>query len=174
MEKIKKKEKEVERLNKKLNYLAKQTTKYLDQEQEGYIIPDEGEETNKFQQEKMKEFLPSFNSNNIFDLALPHGPFKVKFSNNGRRLLLAGRSSAAVLNWKNKEMQCEINLDKQEKIKDITFINNDNMIALSQEESLGIFDNQGLEIHNLTKYYKPRFLQDLPYHYLLVSSTKNK
>ena len=67
-----------------------------------------------------------------------------------------------------------INLDDQEKIKDITFINNDNMFALSQEESLGIYDNQGLEIHNLTKYYKPRFLQDLSYHYLLVSSTKNK
>lgn len=174
MEKFKRKQKEIEYANKKLSSFAKQNTKYLEPEQEGYIIPDEGEETNKLEQEKIKQFIPNYNVENIFDLTLPSGPFSIDYSSNGRRLLLKGKNTASIINWRDKDVISEINLEESETIRDGKFINNDNMIALSQEDSVCIYDNQGLEVHNLTNYYKPRFLENLPFHYLLVCSTKNK
>jgi len=169
-----KKEREIEKLNKKLNRITKQNVKYLDQEQEGYILPDEGEETNKFSQSQIKDYVPNYNVKNIFDLTLPKGPFKIDFSSNGKSLLLGGRNSSAILDWKTKDLKCDLSLGDEEKIKDLKFINNDNMFAVSQEENLCIYDTQGIEIHSLSQFSKPKFLENLQYNYLLSWSTKNK
>lgn len=175
MEKLNRKQRDTDKLNKRLNYISRQNTKYLDQEQEGYIVPDEGEETKKLEQEKIKDFIPNYNAENIFSLKLPKGPFNVEYSSNGRKLLLSGRNCATIMDWKSKDIISELILDQEnDRIKDAKFINNDNMYALSQNESLCIYDAQGIEIHNLNQYYKPKFLENLPYHYILVSSTKNK
>lgn len=172
--KIELKIKDKDKLNKQLSYKAKQSTKYLDQEQEGYIIPEEGEETNKMNQEFLKSFLPEYNKSNIFDLNLPHGPFSIDFSSNGLSLLLSSRKAVSVLDWKNKDITAEVELEKDEKIFESKFINGDRMFALSQRERLMIYDNQGIEIHSLDAFAHPRFLQDLPYHFLLACSLKNK
>jgi U3 small nucleolar RNA-associated protein 7 len=174
MDKNFKKERDTERLNKKLNKISNQNTKYLSQEQEGYIQADEGEETNKFSQEFMKDYIPNYNAQNIFDLKLPKGPFQVDFSTTGKDLLLMNRNSASVLDWKSKDPFSEVNLDEEEKIFNGCFINNNNMFCLSQTETLNFYDKQGIEIHSLSQFSKPKFLQNLPYHYLLAWSTKNK
>lgn len=174
MERLNKfKEKEQLKINKKVQYVTKQNTKYLDQEQEGYIQTEDGEFSNKFSQEQIKEYLPNYNKNCIFDLTLPKGPFHIDFSSNGQKMLLHGRESSAIMSWKTKDLLCEVSLP-EERIHSGKFINNDNMFALSQEESLNIYDLQGIEIHNLQQHSKPRFLENLPYHFLIVWSTKNK
>eukprot|EP00340_Litonotus_pictus_P008933 CAMPEP_0170516358 /NCGR_PEP_ID=MMETSP0209-20121228/2588_1 /TAXON_ID=665100 ORGANISM="Litonotus pictus, Strain P1" /NCGR_SAMPLE_ID=MMETSP0209 /ASSEMBLY_ACC=CAM_ASM_000301 /LENGTH=510 /DNA_ID=CAMNT_0010801205 /DNA_START=14 /DNA_END=1546 /DNA_ORIENTATION=- len=173
MDRIKKKEKETVKLNKKLSYISKQNVKYLDQEQQGYIIPDEGEETNKLNQEAIKDLLPNYNAENIFSLTLPKGPFKLDYSANGKKMLLSGRNSSAVMNWKSKEMISEVVLGDEDKIRGAKFINNDNMFALSQNENLCIYDTQGIEIHSLSQHSNPMFMENLPFHYLLAWSTKN-
>ena len=47
--------------------------KYLENEPDGYMIPENpNEKTLKYNQEYLKKNLPKYNSNNIFDLDLPH------------------------------------------------------------------------------------------------------
>lgn len=165
---------ETDKLNKNLTYKAKQATKYMDQEQDGYIIPDEGEQTNKMPQQYLQSFIPEYNSKNIFDLTLPHGPFNIDFSQNGVSLLLSSRKGTTLLDWKAKDIKAEVDLEKNERIYDCKFINGDRLFALSQRERLMIYDNQGLEIHSLDSFPSPRYLEDLPYHFLLACSLKNK
>ena len=173
MEKLRNKEKNTSKLNKKLQNINRNNVKYLDQEQVGYIIPDEGEQTNKFDQDLIKTLVPNYNIKNSFDLNLPKGPFLIDFSLNGNKLLISGRSSAAVLNWKTKTSLCQVDLEEKQKISSVKFMNND-MFAMSLENELCIYDNQGIELHNLNQFSKPKFIEHLPYHYLLTWSTKNK
>lgn len=54
--------KETDKLNKNLSYKAKQANKYMDQEQDGYILPEQGEQTNKMSQKYLETFIPEYNS----------------------------------------------------------------------------------------------------------------
>lgn len=172
--KIDNKIREADKVKKHVAWQARQSNKYMDQEQEGYIIPDEGEETNKMPQNFISKHLPKYISDNIFDLKLRSGPFHVDFSENGNSLLLSGRKSASIIEWKSKDMKSELELEDTDKITDAKFINGDRMYALSQRERLMIYDNQGLELHSLDAFPSPRYLENLPYHFLLVCSLKNK
>jgi U3 small nucleolar RNA-associated protein 7 len=172
--KIENKIKETIRLNKNLSYKAKIANKYLDQEQEGYIIPEEGEETNKMSQKYISNYLPSYNIQHLYSLTLPNGPFKIDFSSNSNSLLLCSRLSSSIIDWKKKDLKCQNEYDKHENIFDCKFINGDRLFALSQKERLFIYDNQGIEIHSLDTFPSPRYLENLPYHFLLVVSMKNK
>ena len=164
------------KLNKFLAYKAKQANQFLDLEQEGFIIPDEGEETNKMSQDYIKNFLPNYNVKNIFNLHLPKGPFNIDFSNNGTSLLLCSRVCSSLIDWKEKDNISTVDLsdNKSERIIKGKFINGDRMFALSQREKLYIYDREGLEIHSLDRFSNPRYLENLPYHFLLVCSLKNK
>ncbi len=107
-------------------------------------------------------------------IIVPHGPFNIDFSQNGVSLLLSSRKSVSILDWKTKDLKAEVELDKNERIYDCKFINGDRLFSLSQRERLMIYDNQGLEIQSLDSFPNPRFLEDLPYHFLLACSLKNK
>ena len=154
--------------NNKLNY------KYLDNEPDGYIIPEnKNEKTLKYSQDYLKSVLPKYNSDNIFDLELPeNGPFNIDYTANGKYLLLGGeKGNISMLDWKEKNLILDFNVES--KISSIKFLHNDSMFAVGQSDHLYIYDNQGIELHSLDYIPSPLFLEFLPYHFLLVSALKN-
>ena len=130
--------------NNKLNY------KYLDNEPDGYIIPENSnEKTLKYSQDYLKSVLPKYNSDNIFDLELPeNGPFNIDYTANGKYLLLGGeKGNISMLDWKEKNLILDFNVES--KISSIKFLHNDSMFAVGQSDHLYIYDNQGIELHSL-------------------------
>ena len=151
----------------------KRNVKYLDQENDGYLLAEENEKTLKISQDYLKENLPKYNIDNVFDLNLESGPYSLDFSKNGSHLLLAGeKGHVALMNWREKNLECEIQVG--EKIRTACFLHNETMFAIAQRKKLYIYDRQGIELHSLDYHAFPKYLEYLPYHFLLVSGLKNK
>lgn len=163
-----------QRINKVIIDESKRNLRYLEQENEGYLVPEnEREKTLKISQEYLKENLAKYNVDNVFDLKLQSGPYSIDYSRNGTHLLLAGeKGHIAMMNWREKNLECEIQIG--EKIRAACFMHNETMFAVAQRKKLYIYDRQGIELHNLDYHPYPKFLQYLPYHFLLVSGLKNK
>ena len=163
----------VDRIEKVLKKDNWQNNKYLEQEGEGYMIAEDGEKTLKVSQNYLKENMPKYNKNNIFDLNLNYGPYYIDYSFNGSHLLLAGeKGHISVLNWREKELVTEFKVN--EKVRSAKFLQNETMIAVAQKNKLYIYDKQGIELHSLDYQPRPKFLEYLPYHFLMVSGLKNK
>lgn len=163
-----------ERIKKVITQEKRRAITYLDQEPDGYILPEnENEKTLKFSQDALKQHLPKYNRDNIFDLALNYGSYSVDFTPNGSTLLIAGeKGHLALLDWRNKDLISEFRVD--EKVYTAKFLHNDTMVAVAQKSKLFIYDKQGLELHALDYHPEPRYLEFLPYHFLLVSGLKNR
>eukprot|EP00826_Nyctotherus_ovalis_P038886 TRINITY_DN3683_c0_g1_i4.p1 TRINITY_DN3683_c0_g1~~TRINITY_DN3683_c0_g1_i4.p1 ORF type:complete len:507 (-),score=145.49 TRINITY_DN3683_c0_g1_i4:148-1668(-) len=134
----------------------------------GYLIPEDNEQTLKFQQEQLKDLLPYANVHNIFDLELEHGPYYLDYTRNGKYLLLGGRKGhVAILDWKAKNLLSEFTI--KDRIRDICWLHNETLMAVAQRKQVYIYDNAGIEIHCLKQHLHPNSLEYLPYHYLLVT-----
>jgi len=138
----------------------------------GYIQPEKGEHTWEYKQHDIKEAVDLNSANKIFDLTLNEfGPYTLKYSPNGRYILLGGRKGhVALFDWFNSTLMCELHLN--ESVHDIAFFHNETMFAVAQKERLFIYDKNGVEIHSLKNHWLPRKLEFLPYHFLLVSGGK--
>ena len=79
-----------QKLQKLIHQEAKRNFQYLENDPDGYIIPEnENEKTIKVTQDYLKSTLPKYNSDNIFDISLPsNGPFYIDYTRNGKYLLI--------------------------------------------------------------------------------------
>ena len=66
-----------------------------------------------------------------------------------------------------QDLICEFHAE--DRVYDCTFLHDWDMFAAAQNKYLHIYDSQGTELHCMRTIRKPRFLEFLPYHYLLVS-----
>jgi len=55
-------------------------------------------------------------------------------------------------------------------VRDATFLHNEGMFALAQKKNLFFYDSNGIELHCLHDQIEPKYLEFLPYHFLLVST----
>jgi U3 small nucleolar RNA-associated protein 7 len=163
-----------EKINKSVTQENKRNLRYLEQENEGYLVAEnEKDKTLKITQDYLKANLPKYNIDNVFDLNLQSGPYNVSFSKNGTHLLLSGeKGHISMMDWREKNLECEVQVG--EKIRTACFLHNETMFAVAQRKKLYIYDRQGIELHNLDYHPYPKFLEYLPYHFLLVSGLKNK
>lgn len=69
-----------------------------------------------------------------------------------------------------QDLICEFHVDNR--VYDSTFLHDWDLFAVAQQKYLHIYDSQGTELHCLREIQRPRFLQYLPYHYLLASITE--
>lgn len=91
---------EVRRKEKKIKYASQQAARaeLLLHEEGGFLEAEEDEFTGQFRQEEIKRSVDITSAAKQFDLALQFGPYAIKYSRNGRKMLI-GRWKLMV-SWK--------------------------------------------------------------------------
>ncbi len=99
------------------------------------------------------------------------GPYSIDYTRNGQVLGIAGeKGHCAIFDWKTKNLKCEFNV--KETVRDIKFLLDEKLYALAQKKYVYLYDLNGIEVHRLKNHFEPLHLEYLPYHYLLVSSSR--
>lgn len=163
------------REQKKFDYAIKQSARaeILLNEEDGYLLPDEGEETTEFTQDDIKRNVDITSATKSFKLDLKEfGPYKTNYTRNGRHLLLGGKKGhIAALDWLSKKLYCEFSV--MEEIYDIKWLHMETLFAVAQKQWVHFYDNKGTEIHCVKKMQKVNQLEFLPYHFLLASGSSD-
>ena len=147
-------------------------TKVLLTESNGYIEPDEGENTARISQKTLKTLVPLYSTQRMFELKLKFGGYFIDYTQNGSFLALAGQQGhISLLNWRDHKLLTEFHT--KELVRDIKFLQNELLFAVAQRKSLFIYDHQGQEVHHLKNHVEPQKIEFLPYHYLLVSANNH-
>ncbi|CRK88332.1 CLUMA_CG002111, isoform A, partial [Clunio marinus] len=181
-EKIKKKnietsffKRKISRQEEKYEFAVKQAARaaILMHEDEGYLIPDEGEDTTEFTQDDIKQNVDITSASKIFKLNLDQfGPYKINYTRNGRHLLLGGkRGHIAAFDWITKKLNCEFSV--MEEIYDVKWLHLETLFAVAQKKWVHFYDNKGTEIHCVKRMHNVNQLEFLPYHFLLASGSSD-
>ncbi|CAH2074388.1 unnamed protein product, partial [Iphiclides podalirius] len=160
----------LQKKEKKFNYAQEQAARseILHTEGQGLIEVGDGEKTTTVSQKVIAENVDIAAATKIFELNLEFGPYRAKYSRNGRHLLLGSKKGhLAAFDWVTKKLHFEINV--MESIHDISWLHVETMVAAAQKEWLYIYDNTGTELHCVKKIDKILRLEYLPYHFLLAA-----
>jgi U3 small nucleolar RNA-associated protein 7 len=140
-------------------------------EHDAGLIEVEGdlERTWKVRQSDIKDAVGVETAKKGFELKLDGmGPYKARYTRNGRNLLLAGKKGhIATMEWRDGKLGCEMQLG--EHVRDAIWLHNSNSFAVAQARKVYIYDHTGMELHQLDAHTDPLFLEFLPYHFLLAS-----
>ncbi|KAH8705636.1 putative small nucleolar ribonucleoprotein complex subunit [Talaromyces proteolyticus] len=137
----------------------------------GFLEPEgELEKTYKVRQDDIKENIGIEVAKKGFELKLEDfGPYRADYTRNGKNLLLAGRKGhIATMDWRAGKLGCELQLG--ETIRDAKWLHNNQYFAVAQQKYVYIYDHSGAELHCLNKHVEARYLEFLPYHFLLASA----
>ena len=134
----------------------------------GFVEAEGMEKTFKFTQDQIKANVDKASARKIFDLSLEYGPYRMRYSRNGRHLLLGGQKGhLALMEWASGKLKTELYVN--ESTRDVSFLHNETLFAVAQKKYVFIYDNKGLEVHRLKHHIEPLRLEFLPYHLLLAS-----
>nr|XP_013180882.1 unnamed protein product [Papilio xuthus] len=97
------------------------------------------------------------------------GPIYVKYTDSGRHLAIRN-DSGFVSSLDTHTMKLHFEEDFKEKLYDMSYLHNEDYIAVAQESCLFIYNKQGVELHAVRENNKAYKLEFLPYHFLLVSA----
>ncbi|XP_013190083.1 WD repeat-containing protein 46 [Amyelois transitella] len=160
----------LKRREKKLNFAQEEAARaeILLTEEKGSLDVGEDRKTTAITQKIIADSVDIAAATKIFELNLEFGPYRAKYSRNGRHLLLGGRKGhVAAFDWVTKKLHCEMNV--MESIHDVSWLHVETMLAVAQKEWLYIYDNTGIELHCLKKMDKILRMEFLPYHFLLAA-----
>lgn len=114
-------------------------TEVLLNEQEGYI---DAEDVDDLSQSEICANVDITSATKHFSLNLNQfGPYRMKYSENGKHLLLGGRKGhVASIDWITKNLGCEMNV--MEEVANVSWLHNENMFAVAQKSYVHIYDNK--------------------------------
>lgn len=143
----------------------------LHTEEGGFLeAENEMERTKNVTQEELKKMLPENNVKNIYDLTLTEaGPYEQFYDRSGRMSVLLGKSTGHVAVMDNHTMALKTEFNVKERCRTGTFLHNTNLFAIAQKNFVYIYDDQGIEIHEMKDHQDVTQLQYLPHHWLLAS-----
>ncbi|KAF8607550.1 WD40 repeat-like protein [Ceratobasidium sp. AG-I] len=149
--------------------LREDATTYLAAEQGGKMeVETELERTWKTTQSEIVEAVGSGSVVGRKEWRWDVGPYRVRYSRNGRHMAVAGRGGHVITSeWQEDKIHSEIQL--RETARDITFLQDHTMYAVAQKKYAFIYDQNGVELHRLKSIVEPTRLEFLPYHWLLAS-----
>eukprot|EP00038_Savillea_parva_P028332 m.64414 g.64414 ORF g.64414 m.64414 type:complete len:552 (+) comp8223_c0_seq1:251-1906(+) len=138
-------------------------------EEAGYLEAEGMEKTYKFTQKELRGAVDVASARKVFDLKLDSfGPYAVRFTRNGRHLLLGGeKGHLGLVDWKTGALRSETFVE--DKVRDVTWLHDDTMFATAQSRATYVYDNTGAEVYVLRNHVDPLCLEFLPYHFLLAS-----
>ncbi|RAO66854.1 uncharacterized protein BHQ10_002866 [Talaromyces amestolkiae] len=140
----------------------------------GFLEPEaELERTYKVRQDEIRENVGIEVAKKGFELKLEElGPYRADYTRNGKNLLLAGRKGhIATMDWRAGKLGCELQLG--ETIRDAKWLHNNQFFAVAQKKNVYIYDHAGVELHCLNKHVEAKYLEFLPYHFLLASAANS-
>lgn len=139
--------------------------------QHGFIETEGMEKSFQIQQNELVQHISSQNVKKRFELKMddPEASYSIDYTRNGRGMLIgSSKGHLAAFDWVTGRLKAEVNVD--EAIRDVAWLQDENMFAAAQKSAVYIYDQSGTEIHCLRKLTGPTHLEYLPYHFLLFAA----
>ena len=138
-------------------------------EEAGFMELEDGEEGRDVLQKDIVKEVDVQTQRKRFDITLDRlGPYLPTYSANGNMLALAGeKGHLSFFHWKNFKLFGEVQL--KDKVHDLTFLHDDQLLATAQRKYVYIYNNKGAEVHLLKNLQNIRVLDFLPQHMLLTA-----
>lgn len=146
------------------------------------LLPDEGgsleagdefgEATFKYRQKQIRENVDCGTAAKGYEFNLDYGNYDfLSYTPTGRHLLFGGsKGHVALLDTQKMEVVKELKL--KETVRCVQALGSVDLFAVSQKKCCYIYDQNGVEIHQLKQHSLVNAMDFLRYHYLLVTGSE--